>query len=138
MNNLKTLTAAIAFATFSLGATSVMAQPEGAAPAQQQGQPQQSQPGAAPAQQQKAAPVSDGDLKKFVDASEDVAKIRDEFSQKLNNADDQEKAQQLQQEAQDKMLNAVQESGLDAMKYNEIATQIQADPQLQQRAESLQ
>lgn len=122
MNNLKTLTAAIAFATFSLGATSVMAQPEGAAPAQQQ----------------QAAPVSDGDLKKFVDASEDVAKIRDEFSQKLNNADDQEKAQQLQQEAQDKMLDAVQKSGLDAMKYNEIATQIQADPQLQQRAESLQ
>lgn len=134
MNNLKTLTAAIAFATFSLGATSVMAQPEGAAPAQQQ----QGQPGAAPAQQQQAAPVSDGDLKKFVDASEDVAKIRDEFSQKLNNADDQEKAQQLQQEAQDKMLDAVQKSGLDAMKYNEIATQIQADPQLQQRAESLQ
>ncbi len=134
MNNLKTLTAAIAFATFSLGATSVMAQPEGAAPAQQQ----QGQPSAAPAQQQQAAPVSDGDLKKFVDASEDVAKIRDEFSQKLNNADDQEKAQQLQQEAQDKMLDAVQKSGLDAMKYNEIATQIQADPQLQQRAESLQ
>ena len=134
MNNLKTLTAAIAFATFSLGATSVMAQPEGAAPAQQQ----QGQPGAAPAQQQQAAPVSDGDLKKFVDASEDVAKIRDEFSQKLNNADDQEKAQQLQQEAQDKMLDAVKKSGLDAMKYNEIATQIQADPQLQQRAESLQ
>lgn len=126
MNNLKTLTAAIAFATFGIGAPAAMAQAQGAAPAPQyeQGQPA-------------AAPISEENLKKFVEADADVAELRDEFSEKLSKAEDQEEAQKLQLEAQEKMVEAVQDSDLDVPTYNEIATRMQTDPELQQRAESL-
>lgn len=125
MNNLKTLTAAIAFATFGLGAPAVMAQ-AGSSPTQQyeQGQPA-------------AAQIDDADLQKFVEADADVAKIRDEFSDKLSSADDQEEAQKLQLEAQEKMVKAVQDNDIDVLTYNEIATRMQTDPELQQRAEKL-
>ncbi|WP_193074749.1 DUF4168 domain-containing protein [Pseudomonas sp. FME51] len=126
MNNLKTLTAAIAFATFGIGAPAAMAQAGGTAPAQQyeQGQPA-------------AAPISEENLKKFVEADADVAELRDEFSEKLSKAEDQEEAQKLQLEAQEKMVEAVQDSDLDVPTYNEIATRMQTDPELQQRAQSL-
>ena len=125
MNHLKTLTAAIAFATFGIGAPAVMAQAEGTAPQQyEQGQPA-------------AAPISDDNLKKFVKADEEVSDIRDEFSEKLSQAEDQEEAQKLQLEAQEKMVEAVQDADLDVPTYNEIATRMQTDPELQQRAEDL-
>ncbi|ART82665.1 hypothetical protein CBP31_08560 [Oceanisphaera profunda] len=143
MNKLKTLTAAITFATFGLGASAAMAQaPEAAtAPQQQQAAAQASQ-AAAPSQQfeagQQAGPVSDGDLKNFVKANEDVAKVRDEFTQKLNEESDQQKAQQLQMQAQEKMLEAVKDNELDALTYNAIAARIQTDTELQERVTALQ
>src|SRR5690554_1171443 len=123
MNNLKTLTAAIAFATFGIGAPAVMAQAEGAPQQYEQGQPA-------------ATPISDDNLKKFVEADKEVAELRDEFSEKLSKAEDQEEAQKLQLEAQEKMVEAVQDADLDVATYNEIATRMQTDPELQQRAES--
>ena len=43
----------------------------------------------------------------------------------------------LQLEAQEKMVEAVQDADLDVPTYNEIATRMQTDPELQQRVESL-
>ena len=133
MNKLKTLTAAITFATFGMAANAAMAQAPAAAPAQQ---------GGAPAQQfeqgQQAGPITDGDLKKFVKANEDVAKVRDEFTQKLNEENDQQKAQQLQMQAQEKMLEAVKDNNMDALTYNAIAARIQTDTELQERLSALQ
>ena len=124
MKHLKTLTAAIALATFGVGAPAVMAQAGGAAQQQyEQGQPA-------------AAPISDDNLKKFVEADKEVAEIRDEFSEKLSKAENQEDAQKLQLEAPEKMVEAVQDADLDVATYNEIATRMQTDPELQQRAES--
>ncbi|MFO7703629.1 MAG: DUF4168 domain-containing protein [Halopseudomonas sp.] len=124
MTNLKTLTAAICFATFGFATTAAVAQ-EGA-PAQQPAAPQQ----------QAAAQISDADLEKFVEAEGKVSEIRDEFTQKLNDAEDQDQAQELQLEAQEKMMEAVSEVGIEVPVYNEIATRIQSDPELQQRAEA--
>lgn len=124
MTNLKTLTAAICFATFGFATTAAVAQ-EGA-PAQQPSAPQQ----------QAATQISDADLEKFVEAESKVSEIRDEFTQKLNDAEDQDKAQELQLEAQEKMMEAVSEVGIEVPVYNEIATRIQSDPELQQRAEA--
>ncbi|PCC97515.1 DUF4168 domain-containing protein [Halopseudomonas pelagia] len=121
MTNLKTLTAAICFATFGFATTAAVAQ-EGA-------------PAQPPAAQQAAAPISDADLEKFVEAEEKVAEIREEFTQKLNDAEDQEQAQSLQLEAQEKMMEAVGEVGIEVPVYNQIATRIQSDPELQQRAQ---
>lgn len=122
MTNLKTLTAAICFATFGFATSAVVAQES--APAQQP-----------PATQQQAAKqISDADLEKFVEAEEKVSEIRDEFTQKLNDAEDQDQAQELQLEAQEKMMQAVSDVGIEVPVYNEIATRIQSDPELQQRA----
>ena len=71
MNKLKTLTAAITFATFGMGATAAMAQAPQVAPAPATAEQ------AAPAPGQQAGPVSDGDLKNFVKANQDVSKVRD-------------------------------------------------------------
>ncbi|MGO1618265.1 MAG: DUF4168 domain-containing protein [Oceanisphaera sp.] len=133
MNKLKTLTTAITFATFGMGATAVMAQAPASAPAQQNGAPTQQA-----AQGQQAGPITDGDLKKFVAANQDVAKVRDEFTEKLNEETDQQKAQQLQMQAQEQMLAAVKEHNLDALTYNAIASRIQTDTKLQERVSALQ
>lgn len=121
MTNLKILTTAICFATLGFVTTAAVAQ-EGA-PTQQ------------PATQQAAAPISDADLEKFVEAEEKVAEIRSEFTQKLNDAEDQSQAQSLQLEAQEKMMEAVSDVGIEVPVYNEIATRIQSDPELKQRAQ---
>ena len=130
MTKLKTLTTAIAFATFGMTATAAMAQQ---APA-----PQTSAPAQQFEQGQAAAPLTDGELKKFVKANEEVAQIRDEFSQKLNQEQDQQKAQELQMQAQEEMMKAVEKHDLDAPTYNAIAARLQTDPELQDRASALQ
>ncbi|MBL4834487.1 MAG: DUF4168 domain-containing protein [Pseudomonas sp.] len=135
MNNLKTLAAAVCLTAFGAAAPSAMAQ----ATAAQQGQPAQAQQGI-PAQQGMAGPqassqITDGELEKFVDASEKVFEVRDEFTEKLNEVEDPQKAQALQMEAQQEMMKAVSDSGIEVQKYNEIATRLQTDTDLQQRAQ---
>lgn len=125
MTTLKKLTIAMGFASFAIAAPMAMAQAQDPAAGQQYGQPEQ----------QAAAPVSDADLEKFVSAESKVNEIRDDFSQRLGQVDNQEEAQSLQLEAQEKMVEAVQDEGLDVGRYNEIATRIQTDPELQQRAQ---
>jgi hypothetical protein len=124
MNNLKTLAAAICLTGFAAAAPSVMAQATGAP----QGQP-------ATTQQQAASNISDADLEKFVEASGKVFEIRDEFTEKLTDVKDPKKAQALQMEAQEEMMEAVTDTGIDVPVYNEIATRLQTDTDLQQRAE---
>lgn len=127
MNNLKTLAAAVCLTAFGAAAPGVMAQASGA----QQGQP--AQPGMA--SQQAATEISDADLEKFVEASDKVFEIRDEFTQKLNGVDDPQEAQSLQMEAQEEMMEAVTDTGIEVPVYNEIATRLQTDTDLQQRAQ---
>ena len=40
-------------------------------------------------------------------------------------------------EAQEKMVEAVRDEGMEIPKYNEIATRLQSDPELQQRVSSM-
>lgn len=127
MSHLKKLVAAVSFVTLGLGASAVMAQ--SATP---------EQPTAAPVQQQDQAPVSDTELRQFVTASVEISKIREDYTQRLNNAKDQPIAQQLQEEAQDKMISAVETTGLDADEYNQLAERIQSNPELQERLQDLQ
>ena len=135
MNNLKTLAAAVCLTAFGAAAPSVMAQATGA----QQGQPAQAQQGMSGQQgmtaQQPATRITDDDLEKFVDASDKVFEIRDEFTEKLNGVEDPQEAQSLQMQAQQEMMEAVSDSGIEVQKYNEIATRLQTDTQLQKRAQ---
>lgn len=82
--------------------------------------------------------ISDTDLKKFVKANNEIAKVREHYIAKLNEADDQESAQALQAEVQQKMIAVVNEVGIDAQLYNEIINQLQNDESLRQRLEKMQ
>lgn len=135
MNTLKTLTAAVALAALGATAPAAFAQATGGTP---QGATQGAQQGA-PAGQMGGAQteISEEDLQKFAQADSAVGEIRDDFSQRLSQAENQEEAQSLQMEAQEKMVEAVQSEGLEIPKYNEIATRMQSDPELQQRIQSM-
>lgn len=128
MFDLKKLIAAVSFVT-RLSASAVMAQ---------NGAPTSSGDLARQQQQQGQDMTSDAELKKFIHASEEVSKIREEYTERFNNAKDQPIAQQLQKEAQDKMLNAVENAGLDTESYNQLAQRVQTSPELQQRLQQLQ
>lgn len=129
MFDLKKLIAAVSFVTLGLSASAVMAQ---------NGAPTSSGDLARQQQQQGQEVTSDAELKKFIHASEEVSKIREEYTERFNNAKDQPIAQQLQKEAQDKMLNAVENAGLDTESYNQLAQRVQTSPELQQRLQQLQ
>lgn len=129
MFDLKKLIAAVSFVTLGLSASAVMAQ---------NGAPTSSGDLARQQQQQGQDVTSDAELKKFIHASEEVSKIREEYTERFNNAKDQPIAQQLQKEAQDKMLNAVENAGLDTESYNQLAQRVQTSPELQQRLQQLQ
>lgn len=132
MTTLKTLTAAVALAT--LGAVAPSAFAQSTSGAQGAATTQQGAPGQMGGQ---TAQISDNDLEKFASAESKVTEIREEFSEKLAEAESQEKAQSLQMEAQEKMVEAVRDEGMEIPKYNEIATRLQSDPELQQRVSSM-
>ncbi|MCG5535297.1 DUF4168 domain-containing protein [Ectothiorhodospira mobilis] len=141
-----TLTMALA-ALLTTGTTSVMAQQgPGAAPGQGPGgAPEQGQ-GAAPGQGQGGAPgqgtqgapagappapdveLTDSLVDDFVEAFAEVRKIEQDFAGELEDTQDPEKAQSLHQEAQEKMVEAVESTGMDVQKYNDVAMALQNDP----------
>ncbi len=96
-------------------------------PGTQQGAPQsQNMP-----QQQNlpdASEFSDADLDAFVATQKDMAGIQQKYSQKLKaNQDKPKKAMEVQQEAQQKMVEAVEDNGLELEKYNQIVRLAQYD-----------
>lgn len=90
----------------------------------------------APAAQEQVE-VSDDQLKTYAEAEQKVQEIRSEFQQQMPNAESPEEAQTLQQEAQQEMVAAVEDAGLTVEEYNQIASQMQANPELRQRMEQL-
>jgi len=71
----------------------------------------------------------------FVDAFVSVQEIREEFTERLHSASDEAEAQAMQQEAQEKMMQAVEESGMSVQEYNEVAMALQNDPELMQQVQ---
>lgn len=128
MMNIKKLSAALAIATMTAtaGVPFAMAQSMDGATQQQYGEPQ----GAA----QASAPVSEADLEKFVSAEKKVNEIREDLTEELSSAGDQQEAQELQMGAQKEMVEAIQDEELDIPRYNEIASRMQTDMELRQRA----
>lgn len=89
-------------------------------------------------QQQEAPDVSDEDLEKFAKAEQNVRTVQEDYSTQLQEAEDPNKQQELQQEANEEMRAAVSDAGLDVQTYNEISMAIQQDPELRERYEELQ
>lgn len=89
-------------------------------------------------QEQEKVDFSDEDLEKFAEARTEVDKIRDEYSEELNDVeDDQEKAQQLQEKYAKQMVESIQETGLDVQKYNKISMAMQNDPELKSQVDKM-
>lgn len=110
----------------------------GGAMAQQQGGQGQSGGGYAPPQQQQGGAVDDRKLGQFMVAMASVQDVQEEYAGQIQSASDGEKAQELRQEAQNKMISAVEDSGLSVPQYNMIAERMRTDPELAERAEGMQ
>ncbi|MDQ2068684.1 DUF4168 domain-containing protein [Natronospira bacteriovora] len=118
----------IAFAATAFVA-SPLAMAQGQPPQQQQ-QQQQAQP---MPQEQEAPEVSDAQVEAFVDAYVAVNEVREEYTERLQNAADQEQAQQLQQEANEEMTAAINDSGMDVEEYQEVAMAVNADADVREQ-----
>ncbi|MFP3869128.1 MAG: DUF4168 domain-containing protein [Desulfobacteraceae bacterium] len=93
----------------------------------QRGQPgQHGQPGMTGSQLK----ISDAELEKAAQAYVKVTDITNEFNQSLQKAKDASERQQLQAEANQKITQAVENSGINVEKYNTIMQQIGADEAL--------
>lgn len=97
-----------------------------------QGQPpQEQQQEAQPMPQEQEVPeVSDEQIDAFVEAHVNVNQVREEYTQRLQEAEDQEEAQRLQQEANQAMTDAIEDSGMDIDEYEEVAMAVNADPEI--------
>lgn len=142
MNNVKRLAfSSVCAVTLGMASSLAMAQAAGHEDATQQQQHNTQQQhdagqyGAAAGQQQ--VDVSDEQLETYAEAEQKVQEIRDDFQQQMPNAESPEDAQALQQEAQQEMVSAVEDAGLTVEEYNQIASQMQSNPELRERMESL-
>lgn len=119
------------FASFSLSilmaltSSAALAQGEAQAPATQQAAPASSE-------------ISDSTVEKFVQAQQEVESIRGEYLKRAQQAEDQQQAMGLQQEAQQKMVEAVEESGMQVQEYNMVAQVAQQDSGLKKRIKAAQ
>jgi hypothetical protein len=111
-------------ALLSVSAGISYADPEGAAP------PPQSQP--------EAVEVSDEQLRQFVDAATEVQSVQEEYAAEIQSTQEADEAQSLRQEAQEKMVEAVEGAGLSVSEYNLIAQRLQEDPSLANRLNDIQ
>lgn len=83
------------------------------------------------------ANFSDSELEKFVSVQGDLETIRQEYSGKLESTEDADKAAELQQEASQKMVQVVQDAGMDVETYSNIALALQSDPELRDKVEGM-
>ncbi len=103
--------------------------------AQQSGAPQgsvTSQPQAVDSSQ-----FSDTDLQKFVAASQKVAVISQDYAPKLQEAEDPTEQQKVLEEADQKMISAVEKEGISVDQFMMINQAAQQDPALAQRIQGI-
>jgi hypothetical protein len=126
----KSLATALLSSIFALGmGTTAMAQEGG------YGQP--SNPAAQAQQQAPAADFSNSDLQKFASVQDQLDEIRGDYTDRVQSTDDPAKAADLQQEATQKMVEAVQNAGLEVDTYNQIAMAIQSNPDMRDRVQNM-
>ncbi|BAZ95347.1 hypothetical protein TspCOW1_28040 [Thiohalobacter sp. COW1] len=129
---IKSVLAPVAIALCGLG-LSFSAQAQEYGQGQGGGYPQQGQPPAAQQPGGATAPqvdLSDQEISQFKAAFDEISTIRQAYAGELQNAEDPNKARELQQRAQSEMVEAVEDSGLSVQDYNRIAGAIQQDPEL--------
>lgn len=95
------------------------------------------QPGQAPAQpaqpEQETVDIDDATLEKAAEAYGAVNKIQTDMQKELAGVNDQEKIQEHVQKARGKMVEAVEEAGLQADEYDQVMSQVTQDDTLRQK-----
>ncbi|MGO2478778.1 MAG: DUF4168 domain-containing protein [Pseudoalteromonas sp.] len=119
---MKKNTIALCIAALSLSTAASMANANSGAPQQMQ---------------QQSVEMSDAKLLKFSMAMDSISQINSKYEAKFQGVEDTEKAQEIQQQAQSEMLEAVKKSGLSVEEYSVIAQQAQQDEQLRDRILSM-
>ncbi|MGF2733563.1 DUF4168 domain-containing protein [Marinobacter sp. DUT-1] len=80
---------------------------------------------------------SDTELRQFIEAQARLMEVRKEYIEKIESADSEEKANQLQMKANDRMLEVIRDSGMDVPTYNAIATAYNSEPKVRNRVDAL-
>ncbi|MCE8016282.1 DUF4168 domain-containing protein [Halomonas sp. MCCC 1A17488] len=94
-------------------------------------------PAGQPQAQAPAQDFSDDQLQQFADASQEIAVISQEYTERLHAAEDEQSQQEVRMEANDKMVEVVEDNGLDVDTFNAIGHAIQQDPELMQRVQEM-
>jgi Domain of unknown function (DUF4168) len=92
----------------------------------------------APHTQAQQQDFSNEQLESFAAAAEAVDTIAMKYGNQAQNAQSQQETLQLREEAQSKMINAVQNEGLSVETYSAIGHEAQKNPKLRQRILQLQ
>jgi hypothetical protein len=90
--------------------------------------------------QQPPAPSAEfdrGQIESFASAALQVREVRSKWQARLQEADNADKAQELQTQASAEMKSAVEEKGLTVDTYNAIAKAAQENPELAERITKL-
>jgi len=80
---------------------------------------------------------SDAQLERFVNASEKVAMISQEYTPKLQASNDEATKKKVFQEADQKMVKAVHDEGMTVDQFNGINQSLQQDPNLVKRIQKI-
>lgn len=87
----------------------------------------------APEPMQEQQEFDDETLERFADAYVAVGEVHDEYSQRLQGTDATEDAQALQQEANNKMVAAIEAKGLEVQEYSAVAAALERDTHLREK-----
>jgi hypothetical protein len=81
------------------------------------------------------AALTDQTLDTFVHAFVAVQDVLEDYTERLHSASEEREAQELQLEAQERMVRAVEAAGMSVQEYNEVVVALQNDPELMQRVQ---
>lgn len=86
---------------------------------------------------QNQAGVSEHKLENYVAAQQEVRDINRQYSERLQNIQDREKAVNLQNQARQEMIEAIESAGLSVGEYNDITQAMRTDPEFNERVQKL-
>lgn len=91
--------------------------------------------GTPPANPRASTEITEEKLKAFASASLSVRALNEKWQPRIAGATNDEAIQRLREEAMDEMVNAVEDEGLSAIEYNEIAEAARTDPEIAETVE---
>lgn len=88
-------------------------------------------------EQMQGTEVTDEMLESAAEAYVEIRRINEEFERSVQQTEEQAERRELQNAANQKMIQAVEENGLEVTTYNNIMKQVRTDQMISQRFEQL-